>query len=125
MRVLLDECLPVGLRNELGGHQVLTVRQANLTGKKDRELLSAASGRFDAFLTVDRSLQWQQQVGNFDLAVVLIRARSNSLPSLLPLVPLLLQALARAERGQVSRVALPSEARGNETSNRTPRAGDC
>jgi predicted nuclease of predicted toxin-antitoxin system len=106
MRVLLDECLPVGLRDELEGHQVLTVRQANLTCKKDRELLSAASGRFDAFLTVDRSLQWQQQVGNFDLAVVLIRARSNSLPSPLPLVPSLQQALERAIPGQVTRVGI-------------------
>jgi predicted nuclease of predicted toxin-antitoxin system len=104
MRVLLDECLPVGLRDHLTGHQVLTVRQANLTSKKDGALLSSASGRFDVFLTVDRSLQWQQQVANFDVAVVLVRTRSNSLSSLLPLVPSLLQALERAERGQVTRV---------------------
>jgi|CXWL01.1.fsa_nt_gi predicted nuclease of predicted toxin-antitoxin system len=104
MRVLLDECLPVGLRDELRGHQVLTARQANLTGKKDRELLSAASARFDVFITVDRSLQWQQQLEAFELAVVLIRARSNSLPALVPPVPALLQALERARPGQVARV---------------------
>jgi hypothetical protein len=104
MRVLLDECLPEGLRAELPGHQVLTVRQAGLAGKKVGDLLTAASGRFDAFITMDRSLQWQQQVSAFDLGVVIIRARSNSLLSIRPLVPDLLRLLPIVSPGQVVRV---------------------
>jgi predicted nuclease of predicted toxin-antitoxin system len=104
MRVLLDECLPEGLKAEIPGHEVLTVRQAGLAGKQDGHLLAAASGRFDAFITMDRSLQWQQRVGAFDLAVVILRARSNSLLSLRPLIPDLLRMLLMAGPGQVVRV---------------------
>jgi predicted nuclease of predicted toxin-antitoxin system len=104
MRVLLDECLPEGLRAELTGHQVLTVRDAGLAGKKDGDLLAAASGRFDVFITMDRSLQWQQRVSAFDLGVVILRARSNSLLSLRPLLPDLLRLLLMVSPGQVVRV---------------------
>lgn len=104
MRVLLDECLPEGLRAELPGHKVLTAREAGLAGKKDGDLLAAASGRFDAFLTMDRSLQWQQQVSTFHLRVVVIRARSNSLLSIRPLIPDLLRILLIISPGQVVRV---------------------
>ena len=104
MRVLLDECLPEGLRAELPGHRVLTVREAGLAGKKDGDLLTAASGRFDAFITMDRSLQWQQRMSDFNLAVVVIRARSNSLLSIRPLVPDLLRLLSFVGPGQVVRV---------------------
>jgi predicted nuclease of predicted toxin-antitoxin system len=106
MRVLLDECLPEGLKAELPGHQVLTTREAGLAGKKDGDLLSAASGRFDAFVTMDRSLQWRQQVSDFDLGVILIRARSNSLVSIRPLVPDLLRLLPLVIPGQVVRVGV-------------------
>jgi predicted nuclease of predicted toxin-antitoxin system len=104
MRVLLDECLPEGLRAELTGHQVLTARDAGLAGKKDGDLLAAASGRFDAFITMDRSLQWQQRVSAFDFRVVIIRARSNSLISIRPLIPDLLRLLPMISPGQVARV---------------------
>jgi predicted nuclease of predicted toxin-antitoxin system len=104
MRVLLDECLPEGLRAELPGHRVLTVREAGLAGKKDGDLLTAASGRFDVFITMDRSLQWQQRVSAFHLGVVIIRARSNSLLSIRPLLPDLLRLLPMVSPGQVVRV---------------------
>jgi len=104
MRVLLDECLPEGLRAELPGHQILTVREAGLAGRKDGDLLTAASGRFDAFITMDRSLQWQQRVSAFDLKVVIIRARSNSLLSIRPFIPDLLRLLLIVGPGQVVRV---------------------
>lgn len=104
MRVLLDECLPEGLRAELPGHHVLTAREAGLAGKKDGDLLAAASGRFDVFITMDRSLQWQQRMSAFGLAVIIIRARSNSLLSIRPLVPDLLRLFPFASPGQVVRV---------------------
>ena len=104
MRILLDECLPEGLRAELSGHRVLTAREAGLAGKKDGDLLAAASGRFDVFVTMDRSLQWQQRVSAFEVGVVIIRARSNSLLSIQPLVPDLLRLLSLVGRGQILRV---------------------
>ena len=104
MRVLLDECVPEGFRALLPKLRVATVREAGLAGKKNGDLLAAAQGRFDVLVTVDQSLPWQQHVAHFDLAVVVLRARSNSLLSLRPLVPDLLRTLSVIGPGQIMRL---------------------
>jgi len=104
MRVLLDECVPEGLRVELPGHRVATAREAGLAGRKNGDLLAGAEGRFDIPVTADQSLPWQQRVVAFDIAVVVLRARSNSLLSLRPLIPDLLRALETISSGQVLRL---------------------
>lgn len=43
MRVLLDECLPRRLKAHLAGHQAITVPEAGWAGKKNGDLLRAAS----------------------------------------------------------------------------------
>jgi predicted nuclease of predicted toxin-antitoxin system len=104
MRVLLDECLPEGLRAEIPGHQVATVREAGLAGRKNGALLAAAEGRFDVLVTADQNLPWQQRVIAFKIGVIVLRARSNSLLSLRPLIPNLLLTLGMISPGQVIRV---------------------
>jgi hypothetical protein len=104
MRVLLDECVPEGLRAELPGHRVATAREAGLAGRKNGDLLAGAEGRFDVLVTADQNLPWQQSVVAFHLAVVVMRARSNSLLSLRPLIPSLLRALDVIGPAQVIRV---------------------
>jgi hypothetical protein len=39
MRVLLDECVPRALRNDLPGHEVKTVAELGWAGVKNGELL--------------------------------------------------------------------------------------
>ena len=56
------------------------------------------------FLTADRNLSYQQDVSAFDIAVVVLVARSNSIDDLRPLAPQILEALADAERGRVTLV---------------------
>lgn len=104
MRVLLDECVPEGFRALLPELRILTAREAGLAGRKNGDLLAAADGRFDVLITVDHSLPWQQHVAAFGLAVVVLRARSNSLLSLQPLVPDLLRALNFIGPGQILRI---------------------
>lgn len=84
--------------------QVVTAREAGLAGRKNGDLLAAAESRFDVLVTVDHSLPWQQHVTSFDLAVVVLRARSNSLLSLRPLVPDLLRTLSFISPGQIIRL---------------------
>jgi hypothetical protein len=43
MRVLLDECLPRKLKNDLAGHDVRTVPDMGWAGKKNGELLQLAA----------------------------------------------------------------------------------
>jgi hypothetical protein len=84
---------------------VTTARDAGLAGRKNGDLLAGAEGRFDVLVTADQNLPWQQSVVAFDLAVVVLRGRSNSLMSLRPLVPNLLRTLGLIGPGQVVRVS--------------------
>ena len=105
MRVLLDESLPRQLAREIIGHEVRTVPQEGWAGLQNGELLrrSAVAG-FEAFITADQNLQYQQNLAGADLGVVILAARTNRLADLLPLVPELLLALERIRRGEVLRV---------------------
>lgn len=60
MRVLLDECVPRALRQDLPGHDVKTVGEAGWAGVKNGALLRLAETAFDVLLTVDRNLEYQQ-----------------------------------------------------------------
>ena len=105
MRVLLDECLPKRLKRELVGHDVKTAPEMGWASKRNGELLALAGGRFDVFLTADRNLSYQQDLSSFDIAVLVLVARSNRLDDLRPLVPKILEALLTARRGAATLVA--------------------
>jgi predicted nuclease of predicted toxin-antitoxin system len=93
MRVLLDECLPRRLKRTLSGHEVRTVPEAGWAGKKNGELLRLASGVFDAFVTIDQNLRYQQNLQGTSVAVIVLECRTSRFDDLLPLVPRLIEAL--------------------------------
>ena len=91
MRILLDECVPRRLKRSFRGHQlVLTVPDAGFAGLKNGQLLRRVAGNFDLFITTDKSIQFQQNLAAWDLAFVLLRARSNDIADVEPLVVKLL-----------------------------------
>ena len=104
MRVLLDECLPRRLKRELVGHDAKTAPEMGWASKTNGELLALAAADFDVFLTSDRNLTYQQNVSAFNVAVIVLVARSNSMDDLRPLVPRLLEVLATARTGTVTLV---------------------
>ncbi len=104
MRVLLDECLPRRLRGELHGHDVTSVPDVGWSGKSNGELLQLAAGRFDVFVTIDQGLQYQQNLHQAELSVVVLRAKDNRLQTLRPLIPQLLRALGSTKHGEVNRI---------------------
>lgn len=104
VRILLDECLPRRLKRGLLDHEVRTVPEMGWASKRNGDLLSLAEGRFDAFVTVDRNLSFQQDVNRFNIAIVVLVANGNKESDLRPLVPRLLEALTTAVPGQVIRV---------------------
>jgi len=105
MRVLLDECVPVQVMYGLLGHEVQTVGGMGWAGRKNGELLKLAAKRFDAFVTVDRSLTYQQEIGGLHLGVIVLVAQSNEMEALRPLIPRLRQALRKVKPGQAIRVS--------------------
>jgi len=105
MRVLLDACVPRGLRKSLVGHEVRTGPEMGWGDLDNGELLDAMKDSFDALVTVDKRLPQQQHIKDRPLGVVVLRARSNRLSDLVPLVPDLLAALSTLQAGAVEEVA--------------------
>jgi hypothetical protein len=106
MRVLLDEQLPLDLCAELRGHVVDTVAGRGWAGIKNGELLRRMRGQYDALVTMDRSIEFQQRVQILPFGIVLVRAPSNRLRDLTPLVPSILAALVAITPGVVERVGV-------------------
>jgi hypothetical protein len=75
--------------------------------KRNGELLAlAVDQQFEVFLTADRNLSYQQDLSSFDIAVVVLGARSNRLADLRPLVPRVLELLPTAKRRAVTRITV-------------------
>ena len=72
-RVLLDENLPVGLRRLLPGHEVKHATQLGWDGVENGELIAAAElAGFDVMVTADKSLRYQQNISDRQVAVVVL-----------------------------------------------------
>jgi len=107
MRVLLDENLPRRLKDYLSQDtKARTVTECGWSAKKNGELLRLAEKEFDLFLTMDSGIEFQQNLMGIDLAIILLRAPSNRLVDLLPLVPNLEEAIQSAIPGSLQRVVV-------------------
>lgn len=104
MRVLLDEQVPRGLASELVGHEVRTVAHMGWKGLENGELLRTAERRFDVVMTMDKRMPIDQDITQYQVGVILIRAASNRIEALRPLVPALLEAIAAVRAGEVRRI---------------------
>jgi hypothetical protein len=104
MRVLLDECLDWRFARSLQPHEVRSVRQENWTGLKNGELLSRAQASFDVFLTIDSNIEYQQDVTAFDIAIVVLHARSNRFEDLNSLALKVLELVPYARKGVITRI---------------------
>lgn len=103
MKILLDECVDRRFAQELAPHHfVKTVPQMGWATIKNGDLLRLAQGRFDVFVTADRNLTFQQNLVEFDIAVMVLHTRSNRLSDLKPLAAPLLAALAKVTKRTVS-----------------------
>ena len=105
MKLLLDENLPQRLRHELSGHDCSTVTYMGWNGIENGALLAlAANAGFDAFLTKDENLRYQQNLVNLPLAVVVLQTPSNRIDDIRLIVPKLLAALASLAPRQVTEI---------------------
>jgi predicted nuclease of predicted toxin-antitoxin system len=101
MRILLDECVDWRLLRDLTHHDVMSARQAGLSSTDDADLLRRAQRGFDVFITTDKNLAFPQNVGRFEITVVVLQGRSSRLRQLRELVPRLLTDLPLLTRGHV------------------------
>ena len=78
-----------------------TVTGAGWAGIQNGKLLRLAAERYDVFVTMDGSIEHQQNRSQLKLRIVVLRAALNRLQHLVPLVPELLRALQKIKPGQL------------------------
>ena len=106
MRILLDESVPRALGFLIQGHFVRTVQAAGFAGLLNGELLAAMkSAEFDALITFDQNLPYQQN-SNLAVAVIVLVAPNNRVETALKFAPLVLNALVDLNSGQLLKVEL-------------------
>lgn len=107
LRVLLDENVDRHIRTLLDEDFVVrTVPDMGWAGLQNGGLLRAAALDFDVFVTMDRNLPYQQNLKSLDLAVVVVRSRSNAFADVEAILQDLNRAIRVAKSGAATFVGL-------------------
>ena len=107
MRVLLDHNIPAQLVRLLSDYEVRTARQMRWDHLENGDLLKAGEDSgFDAMLTADQSIYYQQNNRLRKLALVV--ASTNHRPTLERYAATLADALARSSPGSFEVVQIPT-----------------
>ena len=104
MRVLLDESVPKALGFELHGHFVRTVQTMNWAGLSNGRLLAVmAENAFEVLVTCDQNIEYQQNT-SLPVALVVLVAPDNRVPTILSLAPALRKSLQSIREGQIRKI---------------------
>jgi hypothetical protein len=77
MRLLFDQGTPVPLRNHLPNHIVETVYEKGWNNTKNGDLLTLAErDNFDALITTDQNLRYQQNLRARKISIVVLLTTS-------------------------------------------------
>jgi uncharacterized protein DUF5615 len=104
MRILIDECLDWRLCRALSEHYCVSVPEKGWAGLSNGALLRKAQDEFDVFLTADTNLSFQQNLTRYDIAIVVLEARSTRIEDTTKLMPQVRKILTTIEMGKVVRV---------------------
>ncbi len=106
MHVLLDENLDWRLvRYFDADFQVTTVSRQRWQGMRNGELLNRAAVVFDALVTMDRGIEYQQNLRKYTIGVILISAKSNRIEDIRPAMLRVNEALREVQPGHVIHVS--------------------
>jgi predicted nuclease of predicted toxin-antitoxin system len=101
MRVLLDECVNPRVRAAFSDHEVSTVVDMGWRGITNGKLLALAQEAFDVFVTLDRNLEYQQNLSLLKFGIIVVRVPDNKIGSYRPLFSDLLRAAEVILPGEV------------------------
>jgi len=105
MNILLDECTPHAVKKRLPQLAIRTVQEMGWSGVKNGELLKLADQQFDVFITTDKNLRYQQNLGRVKLAFLLLP--TNSVPVVIALLPQIEAALSTIQSGDFVEIPMP------------------
>lgn len=110
MRLLFDESVPRPLRAYFpSSYHVETVQHMGWAGRSNGDLLSlAAESGFDALITADQGIEYQQNLDQLSLPVVVLIAHRTRLRELQPLVPQVVDLVSGRPQRRVYRIGVRS-----------------
>jgi hypothetical protein len=76
MKILFDHGTPAPLRRQLTGHEIATAYEMGWAKLSNGDLLAAAEKTFDAFITTDQNLRYQQNLAGRRLAILVLPTTS-------------------------------------------------
>jgi predicted nuclease of predicted toxin-antitoxin system len=107
MKILLDECVTKQLKPYLPDHEVSTVARQGWSGIKNGQLMTAAASEgFEVLLTIDKNFQHQQNIGKYNLIVVVLDSPSSKLEILIQYLPAFEQQLLSFTKGNAYSISL-------------------
>jgi len=95
LTILFDHNVDRRFRKHLAGHEVRTTRELRWDKLENGELIKAAAdARFEAFISIDKNIEFEQNLRALPLPVIVLDSKSNALPRLAPFAPLVLKLIA-------------------------------
>jgi predicted nuclease of predicted toxin-antitoxin system len=107
VKILFDQGVPAPLAAHLAGHGVVRAAQRGWSGIRNGDLLARAEGEFDALVTTDQNLAYQQNLKGRRIAI-LVLGRGNW-PQLQPHAARIAAAVNRLAPGEFVEVAIPAD----------------
>jgi len=102
MKILLDECVTKKLKPHLTEFEVKTVVEMDWSGLKNGRLLSEAiEEKFDILLTIDKNLEHQQNMDNYEITVVVLDVEKSKIEFLLEFLPQFKEQIDEYKKGNV------------------------
>ena len=106
MRILFDQGVPDPIRRYLTGHIVEVTADLGWDRMRNGELLAVAEqAGYDALLTTDKNLRYQQNLKERQIAIIVIG--HAQWPTLKPHVERIVEAVNVATPGSYSEVEIP------------------
>lgn len=103
--MLVDECVAKPLLKKLQDHKFKTAQEMGWGSMKNGKLLAQAAQSFDAFLTCDQNIGYQQNLKGWSIAVLFLS--TNLWPAIKPHCTLVQRALNALQLGQFVRLEIP------------------
>ncbi len=100
MKILFDGCVPRPLRKFLSDHQIITSQEMRWDDLENGALLDRAQTLFDVMISTDSNIEYQQQLPDYEIGVIILRSLSGRLPELLTLLPHCRQAIQEIQKGE-------------------------
>ncbi len=105
MKILLDECVTKHLKPHLADHEVFTVREMQWSGIKNGKLMAlCVENGFDILLTIDKNLEYQQNLDHYSISIVVLNSISSKVEELITFLPTFTDRVSTFERYKAYRL---------------------